>query len=335
MKKVVIILIILVVLAAVAIPLYRYFMPYRVDSVTVEIPAETTSSEIGSILADHHVIRGELDFKVYLKLSGRGNDLQQGNYTFDGSYSLKEVVDRLEEGGEDSVGTRVTIPEGYNMEQIIATLEEKGVTTREEFLDAAANGDYNYDYIGEKGDALRVQGYLFPETYLFEKGISAYDVINTMIAQFDSLLTDEWKAQLATRGLSIHDWVTMASIVEKEAVVQEDRPIIAGVFYNRLDQGMLLQSCATVQYALGEVKPVLTNEDVAVDSPYNTYIHEGLPPTPIASPGEASLEAALYPADTTYLFFVAKPNGAHIFTNTYEEHLAAIEAIERGDYDNE
>ena len=221
------------------------------------------------------------------------------------------------------------------MEQIITTLEEKGVTTREEFLDAAANGDYNYDYIGEKGDALRVQGYLFPETYLFEKGISAYDVINTMIAQFDSLLTDEWKAQLATRGLSIHDWVTMASIVEKEAVVQEDRPIIAGVFYNRLDQGMLLQSCATVQYALGEVKPVLTNEDVAVDSPYNTYIHEGLPPTPIASPGEASLEAALYPADTTYLFFVAKPNGAHIFTNTYEEHLAAIEAIERGDYDNE
>ncbi|MEE0776436.1 MAG: endolytic transglycosylase MltG [Bacillota bacterium] len=334
MKKVIIILVVILVLALIAVPAYRYFIPMDVDDVTVDIPAESTSAEIGKILTENQVIRGKLDFKLYLKFSGRGSALKNGSYTFDGAYTIDQVVDRLEKGG-DTVGTKVTIPEGYNMEQIISVLEEKGITTREEFLDAAANGDYNYDYIGAKGDSLRVQGYLFPETYLFNKGISARDVINTMINQFDSVYNDEWRAYLAERGISVKDWVTMASIVEKEAVVQEDRPIIAGVFYNRLGQGMLLQSCATVQYALGKVKPVLTNEDVAIESPYNTYINQGLPPTPIASPGKASLEAALYPTDTDYLFFVAKPNGAHIFTKTYEEHLAAIEAIRRGDYDNE
>lgn len=337
MKKIIIPIIILVLAVIIAIPVYTYFAPVTVSDVTVTINENANSGQIGAILEDSGVIRGELAFKVYLRRSGDGGSLKAGTYTFDGKYSMADVTEELKKGGElpDDTEARVTIPEGYNLSQIAAVLEENGICTPEEFNEAVVNGDYNYDYLPAKGTENRLEGFLYPETYFFEKGTSAATVISAMLAQFDSVFSDEWRAQLASDGRSVYDWVTMASIIEREAVVEEDRPIISGVFYNRLEQGMLLQSCATVQYALGEVKPVLSNEDVQIDSPYNTYINQGLPPGPIACPGYDSLEAAMYPAETDYLFFVAKPNGAHIFTTNYEDHLAAKSAIENGEYDNE
>ncbi len=334
MKKIVIPLIILVMAIIVAITMYLYLSPVTVNEANVKIPESSTSAEIGSILKDEGVIRSELAFKVYLKTSGEGSGFKAGTYTFDGKYAMADVAAELNQGGE-LAELKVTIPEGYNLAQIAAVLTEAGICTAEEFNQAVENGDYDYDYLPAKGTASRLEGFLYPETYYFEESANAETVIRTMLAQFDSVFSDEWRAQLQADGRSVYDWVKMASIVEKEAVVEEDRPVIAGVFYNRLNQAMLLQSCATVQYALGEVKPVLSNEDVQIQSPYNTYIHEGLPPTPIACPGYDSLAAAMYPAATDYLYFVAKPNGAHIFTTTYEEHLAAKAAIENGEYDNE
>lgn len=304
------------------------------DEVKVTIPDASTSEDIGAVLADNGVIRSTLAFKIQVKKDGVGADLKAGTYNFKGTYSLSDVIDALVKGPAVS-GVKVTIPEGYNQKQIIELLVSDGLVTEDAFLDAAANGNYGYDYLPAAGDSQRLEGFLYPETYYVDEDDTAETIIGMMLKEFDAQYTDEWRARVNELGLTTEEWVTMASIVEKEAVVETDRPIIAGVFYNRLDLGMLLQSCATVQYALGETKSVLSNEDVQIASPYNTYINYGLPPGPIASPGYDSLYAALYPTDTDYLYFVAKPNGEHIFSVTYEEHLAAKAAIDNGEYDNE
>lgn len=304
------------------------------DEVKVTIPDASTSEDIGAVLADNGVIRSTLAFKIQVKKDGVGADLKAGTYNFKGTYSLSDVIDALVKGPAVS-GVKVTIPEGYNQKQIIELLVSDGLVTEDAFLDAAANGNYGYDYLPAAGDSQRLEGFLYPETYYVDEDDTAETIIGMMLKEFDAQYTEEWRARVNELGLTTEEWVTMASIVEKEAVVETDRPIIAGVFYNRLDLGMLLQSCATVQYALGETKSVLSNEDVQIASPYNTYINYGLPPGPIASPGYDSLYAALYPTDTDYLYFVAKPNGEHIFSVTYEEHLAAKAAIDNGEYDNE
>lgn len=335
MKKVIVLLVIVLLLVGGVWYYTQMFGSVTMDSkVEVTIPEASTSAEIGAILKDNGVIKSTLAFKLQVKKDGVGAELQAGTYYFKGTYSLNKVIDALVSGPAVS-GVKVTIPEGYNQSQIIDLLVEKGLTTEADFMDAATNDDFGYDYLPATGDSLRLEGFLYPDTYYIEKGDSAHNIIAKMLKQFDDQYTDQWQARVTELGLTTLQWVTMASIVEKEAAVETDRPIIAGVFYNRLKLGMLLQSCATVQYALGETKSVLSDEDVQVDSPYNTYINYGLPPGPIASPGYASLEAALYPTDSDYLYFVAKPNGEHIFSKTYEEHLAAKAAIENGDYDEE
>lgn len=335
MKKVIALLVIVVFVVGGVWFFTHLFGSATVSSkVEVTIPEASTSAEIGAILKDNGVIRSELAFKIKVKKDGAASQLKAGTYYFEGTYSLSEVIDALVSGPTLS-GEKVTIPEGYNQKQIIELLVSKGLVTEDEFLAAAANGDFGYDYLPAAGDSQRLEGFLFPDTYYIAADDSAETIIKMMLETFDSYYTDEWKARVEELGLTTSQWVTMASIVEKEAAVESDRPIIAGVFYNRLKIGMLLQSCATVQYALGETKSVLSNEDVQIDSPYNTYINYGLPPGPIASPGYASLYAALYPTDSDYLYFVAKPDGEHIFSVTYEEHLAAKAAIDNGDYDNE
>lgn len=337
MKKVIVILILLALIVGGGFFAYNFIMgSVNIDSeVVVDIPEGSSPDTVGALLAENGMIKSDLGFKIQLKIEGAAPDLKAGKYHFEaGEYSLSDVIAELVQG-PPAVGVKVTIPEGYNQAQIIDVLEEAGLVTEAEFLDAAANVDFGYDYLPPVGDSLRLQGYLYPETYLFTEGDSAENIIRMMLEQFDKVYTEEWKARVAELGMTTNEWLTMASIVEKEAVVSEDRPIIAGVFYNRLETGMNLQSCATVQYALGEVKPVLSNEDTQIESPYNTYQNPGLPPGPIASPGYESLYAALYPTETDYLFFVAKPNGAHIFSVTYDEHLTAKSQIESGAYDNE
>ncbi len=330
MKKVIAItLIVAVLLAIVAVPVYQIFGRRDVSEIRLEIPQASTSAAIGALLKENGVIGSPLFFKLYLKATGQGADFKAGVYDFNGSYNLPDIAAMLKEGG--LAGIKVTIPEGYTLEQIAAALVKNGIVTEADFMEAAANGDYRYDYVPKTGDALRLQGYLFPETYRFFPDTDAKEVIAAMLKEFDNHFSAEWRSQMAERGLSMEETVTMASIIEREAAVALDRPIIAGVFFKRLEIGMKLQSCATVQYALGETKPALSTNDIAIDSPYNTYLVDGLPPGPICSPGKAALEAALYPTETDYVYFVAKPDGSHVFSVTYEEHLAAKAAIERGE----
>lgn len=337
MKKVIVFLLILALLVGGGFFAYQHMMGAVTlsEEVKVEIPEASSTDAIGAILADNGIIKSELGFKLQVKKDNVAADLKAGTYHFKaGEYALSDIVAYLVEGPAIS-GVKITIPEGYNQGQIIGVLAEAGLVSEQEFLNAAAYGDFGYDYLPPTGDSLRLQGFLYPDTYYFTEGDSAESIIAVMLREFDANYTEEWRARVAEMGLTTQQWVTMASLVEKEAVVSEDRPIIAGVFYKRIAENMNLQSCATVQYALGEVKPVLSNEDVQIESPYNTYVNPGLPPGPIASPGYESLYAALYPTESDYLFFVAKPNGAHIFTATYEEHLAAKADIESGMYDNE
>lgn len=336
MKKFLVIVLILAVLCGAGFFGLQYLNgSVSLDGETVvTIPEASATGEIASILKENGVIKNEFGFKIKVRIKSAASDLKAGTYHFKGTLSVDDVIDSLI-SGPAITGVKITIPEGYNQQQIVALLVENGVCTEEEFLNAAANVDFGYDYLPAAGDPLRLQGFLFPDTYYISENDSAQIIIAMMLKEFDKYYTDEWKNRVQEMGLTTQQWVTMASIVEKEAVVSSDRPIIAGVFYNRLQAGMNLQSCATVQYALGEVKSKLTDTDVQIDSPYNTYINPGLPPGPIASPGYESLQSALYPTESNYLFFVAKPNGAHIFSETYEQHLAAKRDIENGIYDNE
>jgi UPF0755 protein len=176
---------------------------------------------------------------------------------------------------------------------------------------------------------FKAEGYMFPDTYRIAAGTSEEQLVKIMVSQFDQQFTPAMRQRAAELGISVRDIIIMASLVEKEARVEKERPIIAGVFYNRLKQSMPLQSCATIQYILGYAKPELTVADTELPSPYNTYLNPGLPPGPIANPGLASINAVLYPAETEYLYFVADKNGSHRFSRTYDEHLAAIDAVSR------
>jgi UPF0755 protein len=223
--------------------------------------------------------------------------------------------------GNDST-TRFTIPEGYDIARTIDVLESKGLINRETFLKEIAEGQFDYWFLEDAPEGEnRLEGYLYPETYEIFTNATEYDIINKMLSQFGKLFTEEDYQRAQELGMTINQVITLASIIEREAVVSVDRPIISGVFYNRLKIGMPLQSCATVQYILGEQKPVLSTADTQIESPYNTYIISGLPPAPICSPGIESINAALWPTETDYLYFLAKGDGSHVFSITYQEHL--------------
>ncbi|MCI8336830.1 MAG: endolytic transglycosylase MltG [Peptococcaceae bacterium] len=293
------------------------------ETVSITIPDGSGTKAIAGILKDNGVIRSESAFVRYVKRNGLGQDLRSGSYTFSGEQSLADICSALKKGRGNATEVRVTIPEGLTVEQTAEIFADKGLVDKDKFIDYTLNGDFPYDYLPAKGTPERLEGFLFPDTYQISTAWDEEDIVNMLLKQFDKVFTEEWREKAEADGRSIYEVVTLASIVEREAKVAGDRPIIAGVFLNRLDIGMKLESCATVQYALGEVKPVLLYKDLEIDSPYNTYKNQGLTPTPIAAPGKASLEAALYPTESDYLFFLAKPDGSHFFSKTLAEHNAA------------
>jgi UPF0755 protein len=203
---------------------------------------------------------------------------------------------------------RVTFPEGWTSKQMATLLESRGICPAVEFLAVV--------------DKQKREGFLFPDTYFFEQGTPAEAIVERLVDGFRAKVPKDFKEQAKVLKLSYGQLVTMASIVEREARAASERPLIAGVFFNRLRKHMRLESCATVEYALGGWKPHLTYKDLAVESPYNTYKHGGLPPGPICNPGFAALEAASHPAKTDMLFFVADGQGTHRFSRDYDEHLA-------------
>jgi UPF0755 protein len=244
-----------------------------------------------------------------------------GDYLLSANMSPKDILNKLLSGSQVEA-IRLTIPEGYTTDQIVNLLVEKGIGTKEEYQKVLATDSFDYPFLqGIPQDNHRLDGFLFPDTYFLDQKTPPHTAIDIMLQRFQKEFTVEVQKQLQVMNLSIRDWVILSSLVEKEAVEDADRPIIASVLMNRLAQDMPLQVDATIQYILGTPKAKLYNKDLQIPSPYNTYLNKGLPPGPIASPGHASLVAVLYPDKTNYLYYLAKPDGYHVFSQTFDEHL--------------
>lgn len=296
------------------------------SDVKIIIPSSSSTTKIGEILYENGLIKNQLIFKYQVKTKGVGGKLKAGEYTLSTGMNLDDIIDNLTKGGKSRNTVRFTIPEGYELKQMAEKLSNEGIVNKDIFLQLAShkeNFEDKYTFLKEIDDKQSLEGFLFPSTYEIYVGSTEEEIIEKMLDEFEKVYKEDVEPKLKDLNLTLNEAVTLASIVEREGKVNEERPLMSAVFHNRLNKGMMLQSCATVQYILGERKEVLTNEDTRIESPYNTYIHEGLPPAPIASPGEASLIAAVNPADVDYLFFVLTGNGTHTFTKTYEEHLKA------------
>ena len=263
-------------------------------------------------------------FRVYARVTGRDRQIRAGTYVLQHGLSWNRLVDALRKG--QGIERRVTIPEGWSLAQIVPELStELGVP--EDSVRAAVRDTALRNELGITTSTL--EGYLFPDTYIFSYGTQARDAVKEMVRHFEEVWKPEWNDRLREISMSRNDIIALASIIEKEARLPEERPVISAVYHNRLRIGMPLQADPTVQYALGEHHERVLYRDLEVDSPYNTYRHTGLPPGPIASPGKASIEAALYPASVPYLYFVADSDGHHEFRTTFKEHREAKERIRR------
>lgn len=296
--------------------------PQAAAQVVVNIPSQSTTVKIAQQLYEKGLIKNETFFYLYTRYEDVDQKLQAGEYAFSPQMSVPQIVAKLVHG--DVIRYSFTIPEGYTIQQIADLLAANGFFEKDKFL-AATREKYEFDFLAEvpAGDK-QLEGFLFPATYQIDKGTDERETVRLMLKRFGQVATPEMRAKAKDRGLTILEWITMASLIEKEAQVDEERPIIAGVLFNRLRLGMPLQVDATVLYALGGHKEKVYYKDLEVNSPYNTYKHTGLPPGPIASPGEESLKAVLYPASHNYFYYVARNDGTHDFTATLTEHNAAI-----------
>lgn len=309
-------------------------MSAQEEHILVTIPKGATSARVGLILEEAGLIRNSIVFRLWLRHYELDGKIQAGDYFLSPSQSLSEIVDKLVAGDVHRETLRFTIPEGLFVADIAARLADKGIVDEERFLELASDLSLWQDYwfIQEmpEGSEVPLEGYLFPDTYeIFAAEENREElIIHLMLRQFEKVFTQEMREQAEAMGMSVHEVVTLASIVEKEAIVDHERPIIAGVFLNRLEKPMALQSCATVNYILQDFTiRNLSKEQMAIPSPYNTYINRGLPPGPIAAPGQASLKAVLWPKRTDYLYFVAKDDGSseHYFGRTFAEHQKNIQ----------
>ncbi|RCX19390.1 UPF0755 protein [Anaerobacterium chartisolvens] len=312
------------------------------DEVHISIPRGSGTGHIADILKENKIISSTGMFKLISKINGFDGAYRSGEHIVSPKLGYVEIMAVLTGDPLPDPGMKVTIPEGYNYKQLVKLLSEKGLIDENEFARVVHSEELGFDFLKDipKDREHRLEGYLFPETYEFEaKDGREKEIINKMLEQFGKVFTAKQRDRAKELGMSTDEIITLASIIEREARVSGERARISGVFYNRLkskDKTLRrLQSCATIQYILysqtGKIKDVILNEDTEIDSPYNTYIHEGLPPGPICSPGEESIMAALYPEDHSYMFFVAKEDGSgeHFFSKTYNEHLSAQAKAQR------
>ena len=292
--------------------------------VRVVVPPGSSLRAAADSLARAGVVRSSRLFRLYATLRGEDRALKAGTYELRPGTSWSEVLATLTEGR--AVVASITVPEGFALSAIVPLLAQRLGVPAESATAAVQDSALRREL---DVPTPTLEGYLFPATYTFAAGTSARTAVATMAREFQRRWQPAWTARLDTLGLTRHQVVTLASIVEKEARVPDERPLIAAVYCNRLRAGMLLQADPTVQYARGEHVERVLYSHLATESPYNTYRNPGLPPGPIASPGTASLEAALYPADVRYLFFVARPDGRHEFRNTFAEHTRARQEVRR------
>jgi len=295
--------------------------------IDVVIPENSNARQVAAILAQNNLVYSEKDFLNYCRTRGLDDRLKAGHYKLSRSQSLKEIIKSITEG--QVITLSFTIPEGYSVKEIGNLLVKKKLCSETEWQQAI-NKSYDFGFLQdippevEKERFNQLEGFLFPDTYYVSKQTTAEQIIEMMLKNFEKIWYKEFAQQAEKKNKSVYDVITLASMVEKEAMIAEERPRIAGVIENRLNKGMLLQIDATVLYSLQENKELVTLEDLEVDSPYNTYKNLGLPPGPITCPGREAIRAVLNPEEHNYYFYVAKGDGSHHFSITYNEHLQAI-----------
>jgi UPF0755 protein len=287
--------------------------------VSVTIPTGSSFAEIARRLADEGVVADADYLRVLARLRGDARKIKAGEYEFFEPAVPGAVLDRLVAG--DVRRYRLTIPEGLSLREIALRFEAEGIGEALEFLKLTTDPEF----VGTLGiTASTLEGYLFPETYTYVAGTPRERLIEAMVRQFNSRLSADLQDRARSLGLDNHQLVTLASIIQKEAGNREEMPIISGVFHNRLRLGMPLQADPTVIYGIEDFDGRITYKHLRTHTPYNTYRIRGLPPGPIASPGEDALRAAAYPAEVDYLYFVSRGDGTHVFSRTLKEHNAAV-----------
>ena len=291
------------------------------EPVEITIPAGASFRWTAKELARQHVVDNSLYFRLLAWFRGAEKRIKAGRYLFAKEATPDVILARLTSG--DVFIERITIPEGYSSYDIAKRLGEKGRGTPDDILKIMEDPEF-VRTLGLAGETS-LEGYLFPATYDLPDGLSTRDLLKNMVREFHSRLNPTLRQAAQERGLTLHQWVTLASIIQKESGKQEEMPLISAVFHNRLKLGMPLQADPTVIYGLKKFEGKLTKRDLATDSPYNTYQIAGLPPGPIANPGLAALSAAVYPAPVEHLYFVARGDGYHSFSNTLAEHNEAVQ----------
>lgn len=289
--------------------------------IIVKIPKNATSGDVAEILDDAGVINREYLFRFFTWLTEDDATFSEGSYKLNSGLDYRAILRRLTSKRTALNTVKVTISEGMEVHQIIDVLVKNEVCEKSELEEVLANGNFDYEFAETlpKGKVTRFEGYLFPDTYEFYVGDNAERVVDKFLKNFSNKFNEDMEMRAKSLGFTTHELITLASIIEREALAS-DRENIASVFHNRLDDGMKLESCATVQYILEERKKVISIEDTKIDNKYNTYKYKGLPPGPIANPGLDAIEATLYPAETNYYFFALQEDGTHKFSKTYEEH---------------
>jgi len=305
------------------------------EVVEVEIPTGSSSSDIGAILEENELINNSTIFDYYVRFEG-DNNFQAGAYTMSPAMSVEEMVDALNEGGTAIAvepNSRLTIPEGIHIEEIAARVEENSEFSASEFMDIIENQSFTNELQAQYPDLLTdaleaadvtryvLEGYLFPATYGIYDDTTLEGLITNMVERMDQALQPHYE-DIAASDLNVHEILTLASYIEREGTTAEDREMISGVFYNRLEEGMPLQTDPSVSYALGEHRERTSYEDLEVDSPYNTYMYNGIGAGPINSPSESAIHASVNPVATDYMYFLADLDTGNIYySENYDQHI--------------
>lgn len=311
------------VIGVVASSVFLSFLKEPIDhnrtAITVEIPKGVSFSQVMDILDEQGLLKNRFLFSLLARLMNAPTHIHAGDYEFHSSLSPEEIIHKLIRG--EIKRYLVTIPEGFTIKQIASRLASINLVDEKEFLALASDQDFLKSL---RIPAKNVEGYLFPETYFFDRSMEARGIIQIMVGRFRHEITPDMEKKAAESGLTLHQLLTLASIIEKETGQRAEMPLVSAVFHNRLKNRMRLQSCPTVIYGLDHFDGHLTKEHLLMKTPYNTYVIDGLPPGPIANPSLDAIQAALHPVKTDYLYFVSKNNGSHQFSVDLPHHNQAV-----------
>lgn len=301
--------------------------PLNSDNIIIEIEQGESVVSVAQKLKSEGVIRYPKLFTIHGSVFKRNSGIKFGLHPVKKGMTYEEIYNSISKSEMSlDVYNKVTIPEGFTVQQIAKKLSQENVVNEESFLELAKEGNFDFWFlrgISVDGGKYKLEGFMYPQTYYFKKNATEKEIIEEFLKEFEKNVS-EYEDKYSSQ--EFYDILKIASIIEKETFIDKEKDIVSGVFYNRINNGVRLESCATVEYVLNTGKKVLSYDDISIDSPYNTYRVNGLPPTPISNPSITSIKAAENPTDTEYMFFVANKDGnGHVFSKTYDEHLKNIE----------